>query len=133
MTAVALTLMVAGLAGFFAWRQNPSERPRPADATEDIAAPAAPPPDAELLSRGAGVFERSGCLRCHGVDGVGNPRAPLDGVGARRSVTELRAWVTATGSAADQLSRSAVRAKSAFIGLPPEEMEALLAYLSALR
>ncbi|NIQ59729.1 MAG: c-type cytochrome, partial [Gammaproteobacteria bacterium] len=97
-TAVALLVLVASLAGLFAWRQNSA--PGRAQAPEGPGAvPLQPAVDAELAARGRDVYVELSCDRCHAVAGEGNPRHPLDGVGARRSRAAIREWITASGSA----------------------------------
>lgn len=130
--ATALIGLVTLLAAFFAHRQNPPER----EAAVEQPAAAVPPAralDAELVARGRDLYEALSCSRCHRVDGRGNPRSPLDGVGARRAPSGLRDWLTAGGSARDQLPRSVVRAKGEFAALAPEELDSLVEYLSSLR
>lgn len=130
--AVALIGLVTLLAGLFARRQNPPER----GAAVEPPAAAVPPAgalDAELVARGGDLYEALSCSRCHRVDGQGNPRSPLDGVGARRPASELRDWLTGGGSARDRLPRSVVRTKGEFTALAPEELDALVEYLSSLR
>ena len=39
-----------------------------------------------------GFSGQQACARCHSIAGKGNPRRPLDGVGARRNAAELRDW-----------------------------------------
>jgi cytochrome c peroxidase len=81
---------------------------------------------------GLRVFSAQGCERCHSVQGVGSPRFPLDGVGSRRNLDELRAWTLGSPAVQDSLSPSAVRAKRSYEQIPAEEMRVLLAYLAAL-
>jgi mono/diheme cytochrome c family protein len=149
--AIGLSLLTTALlvllAGAFAARQNPpGEPPRayvPATAPEaepaaptapiapePAATPAAAPADS---ARGREVFARAGCARCHSVDGVGNRRYPLDGVGARLGPAGLWAWTVGDDAVRDGLSPSALRSKQRYRALPADEREALLAYLAALR
>lgn len=134
--ALALVCLVALLAGFFAYRQNPPGRRAPVEPPAAAVPPAASPAgalDAELVARGRRIYDALSCSRCHRVDGQGNPRSPLDGVGARRPPSRIRAWLTADASVRDQLPRSVVRVKGEFSTLPPEELDALVEYLSSLR
>src|SRR5690606_1998233 len=72
------------------------ETPAPAPAgvqggSEPAAAvtPMAPAPTAPVaaaaaddIARGRAVYEKQNCATCHSIAGEGNPRYPLDGVGA---------------------------------------------------
>ena len=88
-----------------------------------------PPPE---IDRGHDVYGEQGCASCHAVAGAGNPRNPLDGVGARRTRAELFEWVTGTGVAADQLSPAVVRRKARYRELSQADLDALIAYLASL-
>ena len=120
--------VVVAFSALFAWKHNPPlpsdaergtpPRPRAADAPGDAA-------------RGPKVYAEQNCATCHSIAGVGNPRHPLEGIGAR-SAEELRQWITATGSAEGKLPHSVVRRKSRYRELPAEDLDALVGYLLAL-
>jgi cytochrome c553 len=143
--AALVTGLVVLMAAYFAHRRNPSatssrgptiEIPStttPGAGGDTLVPMASPTSDPALVARGRTVFEERACTRCHAAEGRGNPRLPLDGVGSRRTATELRAFVTGAGVAREQLTRSALRAKEEFANLPSTELDALTAYLTALR
>ncbi|MCL4800308.1 MAG: c-type cytochrome [Burkholderiales bacterium] len=114
------------LALAFAWLQNP----HPPAAAPAAAPPAAPA--AALVEAGRAFYAAEGCAMCHAIAGEGNPRFPLDGVGARRDAAELRDWILATGTAAEALSARAVRMKQGYRALGEAELEALVAYMQSL-
>jgi len=121
------------MAAFFAHRRNPTDASHgPGGEGAATTAPSTAP-DPALVTRGRAVFEEQACARCHAVQGRGNPRLPLDGVGARRTESELPDWVTGTGAAREELGRNTARVKGAFAQLPRQELDALVAYLSSLR
>lgn len=121
-----LTLvLVVGLSWLFAVRHNPA-----AAHTAPVAPVAAPAP-ALANEGGARLFREQGCTSCHALGGAGNPRQALDGVGARLSREELRAWTTGTGIAAEKLSPMVVRRKQRYQEMADAELSALLDYLAA--
>lgn len=133
--AVALGCAILALAAAFAQRQNPAS---PSDGAPAPAAVWAEPPpltraDSMLIPVGRTLVTELGCLRCHGVGGVGNPRSPLDDVGRRRSRDEIRAWVLAGPSVRRTLPGSAVRAKAPNSELPADDLAVLIIFLSSLR
>jgi mono/diheme cytochrome c family protein len=134
--ALGIGVVMVALAAFFAERQNAGVIAPATPATSE-AAPVVPapdvPPDADQLRRGRTVFEEQGCLRCHRVAGEGSPRSPLDGVGARLTPEEIRAFIVADDEVRGSLSPSVARAKSGFADLPEEDMSALVTYLTTLR
>jgi mono/diheme cytochrome c family protein len=123
--AAASGLAVVLLALAFAWSQNPRSTAQPA------VAPVAPA--TVVAEAGRAVFEAQGCAMCHAVAGKGNPRSPLDGVGARHDAVALRDWTLATGSAESTLSTRAKVMKEDYRELSPTELDALIAYLQSLR
>jgi mono/diheme cytochrome c family protein len=130
--AVVLGAAVVTVAALFAHRQN--VEPSPAPTVELLpSAVENPPVDPEIAARGRALFDELGCARCHAAEGRGNPRSPLDGIGGRRPLESIRARTVAAPEVADELPRSAVRAKQPFGALSEEELDALTAYLSSLR
>lgn len=129
--AVLIGLLVVALAAAFAWREN-TVRAAPV-----VEAPAEPPPRIEVepaaAELGRRVFDDAGCTRCHSLEGSGNPRSPLDGVGARLTLDEIRAHIVAGPSARGDLTRSVIRAKESYRELPEGDLEALAAWLTTAR
>lgn len=120
----------------FATRLNPRVGETPAEGSPAppgaTIVPAAPV-DPAAIERGRLLFGQRDCARCHSVATVGNPRSPLDGVGARRTRAELRAWIVAGPSVRTNLGRSVIRTKEGYAAMPPDDLDALTAYLSTLR
>ncbi len=83
--------------------------------------------------RGREIYEANRCSGCHSIAGTGNPRSPLDGVGARRTKEDLVDWITGTGTAAESLPSGVVRRKQRYSDLPPGDLTALVEYLSTLK
>ncbi len=106
-------------------------------------APAASPPRSvarmmttlgqEPGAAGRESFKSLGCSTCHSIAGAGNPRHPLDEVGSRWTAEQLRAWITGTGFAAERLPATTVARKQRYTSIPPEQMDAIIAFLSALK
>jgi mono/diheme cytochrome c family protein len=99
-------------------------------------APVSPVPGAspspEQLARGRVVYEEHNCATCHSIADAGNPRNPLDGVGARRTVDEMADWITGTGRAKEALSPGIARRKQRYQSMPAGDLNALVAYLASL-
>lgn len=128
-----LTLaVVVALAGLFAIRHNPqSAKAAPIRAAPaSVVAATAPEASATAVARGRIVFVEQACATCHSFEGTGNPRNSLDGVSGRLNSEELRMWIIATGSAAEELPASIARRKKRYQGLPSDDLNALVVYLS---
>jgi mono/diheme cytochrome c family protein len=89
--------------------------------------------DPALVARGAEVYQAEGCAGCHAIAGEGNPRNPLDGVGARLSPEELLHWTIAAPEVADRMPRRTAMMKQGYAELDEADLEALVAYLRTLR
>jgi mono/diheme cytochrome c family protein len=126
-TVCVLTVaVVVALAHLFAERHNPPVT------TLAPSAPTAEPMRSRDAVQGREVYNAQGCASCHAIAGVGNPRNPLDGVGARHTAAELREWITGTGAATEQLSPAVVRRKQRYQELSETELKALVAFLASL-
>ena len=78
---------------------------------------------------GAKVFATKKCGMCHSVAGVGNKKVPLDGVGAKLTVDQIREWLVNPQEAAKKANS---KAKPVHPQMPKEDLDALVAYLKSL-
>ena len=78
---------------------------------------------------GAKVFAARKCSMCHSVAGVGNKKLPLDGVGAKLSVDQIREWLVNPQEAAKKANS---KTKPNHPKLEKEDLDALVAYLKTL-
>lgn len=85
------------------------------------------------LAEGRKVFEAQGCMRCHSVAREGSPRSPLDGIGAKRDRSKLRALILGDDSVKSELSPGVIAAKRRSKKLADEDLDALVDYLASLR
>lgn len=136
--AVSVVLILTGLSLFFAWIHNPPVQvaatmaPAEPEPETVMEAPVALPVTQEAtVELGRMVYMDQGCATCHSIEGAGNPRYPLDGVGSRWEAAGIRDWITGT-VAADILPEGIVRRKARYLELPEESLGALVQYLSTL-
>ena len=132
--ALATSLIVLAAAILFAWFQNSgtgaavAAEPPPVTAAE-----AAAPGEVNLIARGREVYLAAECSSCHAIDGEGNPRNPLDGVGSNLSPEEIRHFTIADPAVAEDLAPRIAAAKKEFAKLPAKDLDALVAYLASLK
>jgi cytochrome c5 len=108
----------------------------PAPLAVEVPAAAAPPRNdmrRALADAGRAVYEDQGCAMCHSIAGVGNPRYPLDGVGDRREPADIRKWIVGAAELEDRLPPRAFRMKQDYQELSPGDLDALVAFMEALR
>jgi len=84
-------------------------------------------------NRGQQVFATQKCSICHSIAGEGNKKGPLDGVGAKLSADEIRQWITNAPDMAAKAKAERKPAMKAFMTLPKDELDDLVAYLQTLK
>lgn len=134
--ALLTGLLVLLLAIVFALIQNPVETPDTTQSRERVPSTLrkkAVALDPQRIKAGQQVYKQLSCARCHAIAGQGNPRNPLDGVGARRSADELRDWIIGADALQGVLSARTFKLKQANSALPDNDLDALIIYMQSLR
>jgi|SRR5687767_8097415 len=96
----------------------------------------ATPPElaAQDAAKGEGVYNAQKCSVCHAVAGKGNKANPLDGVGAKLSADDIRAWIVdPVAMTAKTGSQKKPPMPKKWATLPAAELEALVAYMHSLK
>lgn len=86
------------------------------------------------FEKGIKVYADQKCAMCHSIAGKGNVKGPLDEVGGKYPVEELRQWMVdpAAMTAKHKAARKpAMPAK--YASLPKDDMDALVAYMASLK
>jgi mono/diheme cytochrome c family protein len=95
------------------------------------AGPALAADDAKV-AKGTQLYADQKCALCHSVGDKGNKKGPLDGVAAKYSADDLRAWIVdAKGMTAKTKSARVPAMKN--YALAKEDVEALVAYMATLK
>lgn len=82
------------------------------------------------IDRGKQVYGAQKCAMCHSIEGKGNPRGKLDGVGAKISEADMRKWMVAP---AEMSSPSGRKPEMKPYKLPAADLDALVAYMMSLK
>lgn len=122
-------ILIFMLSAFFARLQNPDEGIDRATETNRLSHELIDP---DKISHGQSIYQQQNCSLCHSVQGSGNPRYPLDGVGQKHSTTELAYWVIGDEKIKDQLSDRNFNYKQIHRKLANAELDALIIYLQSL-
>lgn len=90
--------------------------------------------DAKAVEKGAKVYAEQKCAMCHAIDGKGNAKGSLDGVGTKLKAEEIRQWIVepAAMTAKTKAARKPLM-PSKFSALPKDDLDALVIYLSSLK
>jgi len=90
-----------------------------------------PSPDAK---KGEQVYTAQKCQMCHAIAGKGNKANPLDGVGAKLSADDIKAWITnPIEAAAKAKSTKKPPMPNKYAKLPAADIDALVAYMQSLK
>jgi len=88
--------------------------------------------DSKRIETGRQIYKQQGCEFCHSIAGQGNPRNPLDGVGTKRSASELRDFITGADTLQGVLTTSIRKMKQRYRELSADELDALVIYMQSL-
>jgi len=87
---------------------------------------------AQDAKKGEQVYADQKCSLCHSVAGKGNAKGPLDTVGAKLKADEIRMWITDAKTMTEKTKAERKPVMKQFT-LPPDEVDALVAYLTTLK
>ena len=84
--------------------------------------------------KGKQVYTDQKCAMCHSIEGKGNAKGSLDGVGSKLSAEEIRQWITEPAAMAAKAKADRKPAMPAkYASLPKADLDNLVAYLSSLK
>ena len=83
--------------------------------------------------RGMKVYADQKCSVCHSIAGKGAAKGPLDGVGAKLSADEIRAWIVSPAEMTKKTNAQRKPPMRAYPNLAKEDLDALVAYLGTLK
>jgi mono/diheme cytochrome c family protein len=86
----------------------------------------------DAKAKGEKVYAAQKCSLCHSVAGKGNLKGPLDEIGSKLSVGDIRAWITDAKGMTEKTKATRKPAMKAY-ALAKEDVDALGAYLSAMK
>ena len=92
---------------------------------------AAPASAQSAVEKGAVVFGAHKCTLCHSLDGKGNAKGPLDGIGSKLKAEEIRQWLTTPVEMAAKANATRKPPMKSFSTLPKEDLDALVAFIAS--
>lgn len=92
---------------------------------------AAAPGGAQAADKGATAYAAQKCSMCHALDGKGQAKGPLDGVGTKLTADEIRQWIVNPAEMTAKTKATRKPAMRAYPNLPKEDLDALVAFLAA--
>ena len=87
---------------------------------------------AQDVEKGKAVYTANKCQSCHAIEGKGNKKFPLDGVGAKLSTEDITTWIT---NPSEMEAKLAVKPKIKMKAykLAPDDLKSLVAYMASLK
>jgi cytochrome c2 len=79
------------------------------------------------VEKGKEVYAKENCRMCHLIDGKGNKKWPLDGVGSRLNEEQIRKWIRTP----KEMNPKAIM--KAYSGISDSDLADLTAYLMSLK
>ena len=86
---------------------------------------------APAADQGATVYAAQKCSMCHSLDGKGQAKGPLDGIGKKMSADDIRKWIVTPADMTAKASATRKPVMRAYPNLPKEDLDALVAFLAA--
>jgi mono/diheme cytochrome c family protein len=83
------------------------------------------------VEKGATVFGAQKCSMCHSLDGKGNAKGPLDGIGSKLKADEIRQWLLTPAEMSAKANATRKPPMKAFAALPKDDLDALVAFLAS--
>ena len=86
------------------------------------------------VDKGKQLYAEKKCSMCHSIEGKGNVKGPLDGVGSKLSAAELKEWIVdPKAMTAKTKAERKPAMPSTFSTMPAADVDALVAYLQTLK
>ena len=85
----------------------------------------------EAQSKGEQVYAAQKCATCHVLDGKGQAKGPLDGVGSKLTADEIREWIVNPAEMTKKHNATRKPPMRAYPKLPKEDLDALVAFLAS--
>ena len=89
--------------------------------------------DAALIKKGQDVYNAQKCAVCHSVGGKGSKSNPLDGVGAKVSADDIRAWITDPVAMTKKTGSQKKPPMPKNAKVTAADVDALVAYMQSLK
>ena len=85
------------------------------------------------VEKGKAVYAAQKCQMCHSIEGKGNAKGSLDGVGTKLSAADIKAWIVDPKTMTEKTKAERKPLMKAYPSLPAEELDALVAYMVSLK
>ena len=85
------------------------------------------------VDKGKKVYTDQKCSICHSIEGKGNAKGALDGIGSKLSAAEIKQWIVDPKTMAAKAKAERKPPMKSYSNLPADDVDALVAYLQTLK
>ena len=89
--------------------------------------------NAAAIEQGKKVYASNRCQVCHSIEGQGNKKGPLDGVGKKLSADDMRAWITDAEGMTTKTKAARKPPMKSYPKMAKADLDALVAYMQSLK
>lgn len=89
--------------------------------------------DKATIDKGMKLYAEQKCSMCHSIEGKGNPKGALDGVGSKLSAADIREWIVNPKAMTEKTKATRKPDMRAYPDLPKADLDALVAYMVSLK
>ena len=81
--------------------------------------------------KGEAVYAAQKCSMCHSLDGKGQAKGPLDGIGTKLTAAEIREWIVNPAEMTKKHNATRKPLMRAYPNLPKEDLDAMVTFLAS--
>jgi len=85
------------------------------------------------VAKGEALYASQKCAMCHAIEGKGNKKFPLDGVGKTATADIVTLWLIDPKAAEAKTGKAGKPAMRSYAKLTADEVDALVAYMISLK
>ncbi len=87
----------------------------------------------DAAAKGAALYASNKCSVCHSIDGKGNAKGPLDGVGLKFTPAELHQWLDDPAAMSAKIKATRKPPMKSYKSLSQADKDALVAWMQTLK
>jgi mono/diheme cytochrome c family protein len=87
----------------------------------------------DAVAKGAALYTSQKCSVCHSIEGKGNAKGPLDGVGLKFTAAELHQWLDDPAAMSAKIKATRKPPMKSYKSLSQADKDALVAWMQTLK
>ena len=87
----------------------------------------------DAVAKGAALYASQKCSVCHSVEGKGNAKGPLEGVGSKFTAAELHQWLDDPAAMSAKVKATRKPPMKSYKSMSQADKDALVAWMQTLK